>query len=521
MKRPINVVVIIADDTDAFNLGCYGGDDYLTPTLDALARTGIMFLKAEVVAPVCSPSRWCYLTGKYPGRCKGKAFLRENPVGEPYNITWNTDLRPGEENLATMLSQANYTTGYVGKFHAGRSAREIGLKRLAIGHDPYSPESVQALRFNQERIVAEMRALGWSDPRCVTWGNLDFEPSHNLETQNLEWTTAAALSFLEDHRDDEKPFCLYYGTHTIHGPKHGENLTELDPLMSAAGPLDAEPDADMPSRASVLARLRDKGIDPYHRNVGALWMDDAVGAILRRLDTLGLRENTLVVFKADHGKYAKGTVYDAGARVPLIWSHPPSIAPDSRSHQIVQNIDFLPSLLAYLRMTAPVGYEMDGRSYHRLLEGEHTPLREYFYNEIGMTRSIRNGRWKYIALRYSREILRKLASGEMEQLPNHMGRRNNEGAIYQRADYFAADQLYELQQDRYENINLADHPDYAGILAAMREELGRVLATFQQPFPLEADDFQASKRYHDLWQRTLDDRDAVVGDGTCFADRSW
>lgn len=521
MKKPTNVVVIIADDTDPFNLGCYGGDDYLTPHLDALARTGMMFMKAEAVAPICTPSRWCYLTGKYPGRCTGAGFLSENPVEEPYNIGWNTDLQPGEENLATILGRANYTTGYVGKFHAGRSAEALGLRSLVLGHDPYSPESVEALRFNQIKILEEMRALGWSDPRCVTWGNLDYESAHNIETQNLEWTTAAALSFLEDHKDDEKPFCLYYGTHTIHGPKHGENLTELDPLMSAAGPLETLPEADMPSRASVLQRLRDQGIDPYHRNVGALWMDDAVGAILRRLDALGLRENTLVVFKADHGKYSKASLYEAGSRVPLIWNHPPSIAPDSRHHQIVQNIDFLPTLLDTLAIPAPADFPMDGRSYYHFLQGAQTPLREYFYNEIGMTRSIHNARWKYIALRYQPEILQKLTQGTLDQLPNHLGRSHTEAAHYQRADYFAADQLYELQQDRYENINLAGHPDYAEILATLRAELGHVLATFKHPFPMEAEPFQTSDSYRALRQNTLNNRDAVVGEGTCFANRTW
>lgn len=521
MTKPPNVVVIIADDTDPFNLGCYGGDDYLTPHLDALAGSGMQFMKAEVVAPVCTPSRWCYLTGKYPGRCTGARFRGENRPEDLYNITWNTDLQPGEANLATMLRDAEFTTGYVGKFHAGRKAEDVGLIPLERGHDPYSPESVAALRSNQEKILAEMRTLGWSDPRCVTWGNLDYDSAHNIETHNVEWTTAAALSFLEDHQNDDEPFCLYYGMHTIHGPKHGENLLELDPLISAAGPLEEIPDSDMPSRASVLERLRKRGIDPYHRNVGALWMDDAVGAIVRRLEKLGLREKTLVVFKADHGKFNKATVYDAGARIPLIWNLPARIESASRNHQIVQNVDFLPTLLDFLGLAAPEGSAMDGQSYRHLLEGAHAPLREFIYNEMGMTRSIRTDRWKYIAFRYQREILEKLASGELEQAPNHIGAMKSEGGLFQRQDYFAADQLYELQQDRYENINLAGHPDYAEILATLRRELARVTATFDHPFPADADPLQTGPDYRELGQRALANAQDALGAGSFFGGRYW
>ncbi|MGE9294744.1 MAG: sulfatase family protein [Puniceicoccales bacterium] len=518
---PKNVIVVIADDTDPFNLGCYGGDDFLTPNLDAFAQSGMQFMKAEVVAPVCTPSRWCYLTGKYPGRCKGEAFLDENPIDRPYNLQWNTDIQPGETNLATIMRAANYTTGYVGKFHAGRYPEKFGLIDLEMGHDPYSPESANALRKNQEMILEEMRRIGWDDPRAVTWGNLDFQTPHNIETHNLEWTTAAALSFLEDHKDDEKPFCLYYGLHTIHGPKHGENLAELDPHITAGGPINQLPDADMPSRASVLQRLRDHGLDPYHRNVGALWMDDAFGAIMRRLDKLGLRDNTLVIFKADHGKYSKATVYDAGARVPMIWSDLDTIEPDSKNRQFVQNIDFLPTLLDYLGITLPANYPIDGVSYKHLLEGSHEPIRQYFYNEMGMARSIHNERWKYIALRYSDSILEQLGDGRMPQLPNHIGIPRNEGSIYQQTDYFAADQLYDLQQDRYENINLANHPDYQEVLQKMKAELKKVLDSFDHPFPLEANAFYSSEDYLKLGQATRGNNRETLGKGSCFGERYW
>ncbi|MEM6821321.1 MAG: sulfatase-like hydrolase/transferase [Verrucomicrobiota bacterium] len=520
-KSKWNVVCIIADDTDPFNLGCYGGDDFLTPHLDQLAAEGMAFMKAEVVAPVCTPSRWCYLTGKYPGRCQGRHFLETNPRDDLYNITWNTDLQPDEENLATVLRDSGYTTGYVGKFHAGRRSDELGLQHLSFGHDPRSSQSSHALSSNQEKILAEMKQLGWDDPRRVTWGNLDFESSHNITTHNLEWTTEGALQFLEDHCQDTKPFCLYYGLHTIHGPKHGENLPELDPLITAAGPVSKIPDADMPSRQSVLDRLNQAGLDPYHRNVGALWMDDAIGAILRKVDSLGLRDNTIVIFKSDHGKFTKATLFDAGARIPMIWRWPGKIKEGSKCHQTVQNIDFMPTLLDALGISIADKYELDGLSYRYMLEGVVKPLREYFYNEMGMARSIHNQRWKFVALRYKKSVINQLISGGERALPNHIGTDCGDGTAFQRRDFFCPDQLYEIQQDRYENINLASVDDYSEILEMMKLKLSEVLCTFDHPFPLNPHPFQKTELYGLMAEKAIASNKECLGAGSFFGDRYW
>jgi len=315
-KRP-NVLVIISDDTDPFNLGCYGGDEFLTPHLDAFAAQGMRFTRAEVVAPVCTPSRYVYMTGQFPGRCPNH-FRETNPVDQPYNITWNTDLAPGQANLATIFRDNGYRTGYAGKFHCGRHSPQVGLEQLPKGHDPHDPANDAIHRRNQAKMVAELQSYGWEEPRHVTEGNLDFNPWLDLP-HNLEWTTQGALDFLDGQKDHERPFLLYVSYHAIHGPKHGENLDQLDPLVTPGGLLDEPVSAGHPSRTSVLRRLKDAGLDPYHRNVGALWLDDGVGSILGRLKQLGLDDDTIVIYKADHGKYSKASVYQGGARVPMIW----------------------------------------------------------------------------------------------------------------------------------------------------------------------------------------------------------
>jgi len=518
-KRP-NVLCIISDDTDPFNLGCYGGDEYLTPHLDRLAAEGMQFMRSHAVAPVCTPARYSYLTGHYPGRCPNPGFRQNNPTDEPYNITWNTDLAVGQANLATMFRDAGYTTGYVGKFHCGRGREEIGLQALPPNHDPHDPDNDAIHRQNQQQIIEELHRYGWDDVRHATWGNLDFNPAHDLP-HNLEWTTEGARRFLDDHAEDDQPFLLYCSYHTIHGPKHGEDLDQLDPRITAGGLLDGPPDADQPSRASVLQRLKDAGLDPYHRNVGALWMDDGIGSVLRKLDELGLTDETIVIYKADHGKFGKATVYQDGSHVPLIWRWPGRIEPGTRCRTFVQHIDFLPTLLELCGIDRPADYRFDGESYaDHLLNGATRPLRDVHYNEMGLGRSVQTERWKLVSVRYRAAEIARMKSGKTELALGHLGRPGGQGAAYHQC-YYDADQLYEIQQDRGEQMNLVDHPDYADVLAEMKGHLQRFTEAFEHPYPLEPDPFQRTEQFRGL-VRAAQERDRTAGGkGTVFGDRYW
>lgn len=518
-KRP-NVLVLMSDDTDPFNLGCFGADEFLTPHLDQLAVEGMRFTRSEVVAPVCTPSRYAYLTGQFPGRCPN-AFRENNPVDDLYNITWNTDLAPAQANLATIFRDGDYRTGYVGKFHCGRHSSKIGLEQLPPGHDPHDPAHDAIHRRNQAKMVAELQSYGWEDAVHVTEGNLDFNPWLDLP-HNLEWTTQGALDLLDTYaQEEERPFMLYVSYHAIHGPKHGEDLDQLDPRVTPNGVQKEAVTGGHPSRESVLQRLREAGLDPYHRNVGALWLDDGVGAILKRLEELGLAEDTIVIYKADHGKYGKASVYQGGARVPLIWRWPGQVEAGSTNRTIVQNVDFLPTLMEVLGLEAPEGYHLDGKSYAAQLKGDTTPLRKAHYNEFGTTRSVRTERWKYIALRYKRETLSEIESGQLTHLPNHLGRAGLSAEALHHRCYYEADQLYDLQQDRYEQINLAGAPAYAEVLAAMRRYLDGYLGTFEHPYPREADPFQSSEAYRKMALASTADTSSVTEPGSVFGDRFW
>ena len=517
-KRP-NIVVLIADDTDPNNLGCYGAEDYLTPHLDELAAGGMRFTRANAVSPVCTPSRYAYLTGQFPSTCPNN-FLANNPTTDVPNITWNTDLAPGQENLATICKANGYRTGYVGKFHAGRGSSAIGMKPLPPQHDPYDPENDAIHRHNQGCIQNELQSYGWDDVRCATWGNLDFNQFHDVP-HNVEWTTHGITSFLSDHAADEQPFCLYVGYHTIHGPKHGEDIDQLDPRVTAGGLWDGAESSGHPSRSSILERLRTAGLDPYHRNVGALYMDDSIGVVLDTLDELGIADDTIVIFKADHGKYAKATVYNNGSQVPMIWRWPGVVEAGSVNRTFVQNTDFLPTLVESLELNAG-DYRFDGDSYWAQLQGSQEALRTYHYNEMGMTRSIQTDRWKYVSFRYQQDMCADIASGACAILPNHIGKPGGEAAALYHSAYYEPDQLYEIQQDKGEHVNLIDQPDYQQVLQELKTALRKIEQELPHQHPETAPAVMLDEQYP---QRIIESREFVRqdgrGQGTVFGDRYW
>ena len=96
----------------------FNGDTYVhTPVIDELSRNGMIFTKASVSTPVCSASRYSIMTGRYAGRCEGKLFMKQHPEGKMTRVENTVELEENRENLAKLLQQAGYKTGFVGKSH--------------------------------------------------------------------------------------------------------------------------------------------------------------------------------------------------------------------------------------------------------------------------------------------------------------------------------------------------------------------------------------------------------------------
>lgn len=503
--RKPNVVCFITDDTDFSMLG-YSGGSVLTPHIDAIARQGVHCRRFYTAAPVCTPSRYVYLTGHYAGRCPAEHFRKSWPENEPHCITWNTDLIPEKEPcLGHALQQAGYTTGYVGKWHAGPGRGKLGLESWAPDADPADPEVDARLKAEQEVLAEQMRRNGFDYAARLFWNNPDNLPLRKLQNHNNDWIAKGALDFLDQSAADEKPFFLYVATTTIHGPSHILSVLS-DPRLTPAGFCDDHLDC-LPPRASILRRIEDAPhVRLDHRSVGALWTDDVVGAVVERLEQLGLTDETAVIFSTDHNCFdGKATCGEGGVHIPFAMRWPGHIPPGSVCDAMIQNIDFVPTLLEMCGGEAPEGIGTDGRSVLGLLTGRQTeaPDRDDLFFEFGYSRGVATDRWKYIAVRLPRRLIEEMKSGRTDMGYDITGRFGGEMQMARYPHYADPDQLYDLWNDPGEQHNLAGNPAMAGVLAEMRARLKRYTETFERPFDVDhVDPFLWSDAYRRLMART-------------------
>lgn len=523
-RRP-NVILIITDDQSPRNLPTpeyatlvsppgfgFGGDRVLTPHIDRLAREGMVMTNANVSCPVCSPSRYTTLTGRFATRSQGEVFKRLFPSGTMARPENNVELGKDEANLPRLLQAAGYTTAWVGKCHIldqeilekpklWGTAAAPGLKRYPLESDPRTnPKTNQAMRDNQQWWRSRIRKEGFDWVGAVYPGNLLELFNRPSNVHNVEWTTRSVLDFLNTHSPDgEQPFFLYYGTTIPHGPdpwaksKTGfNNGIDSDPGYTGEGYRTDLDYSFMPSRASIKKEVAAAGFDVKH--AWLTWFDHSIGAILRKLDERGLARDSVVIITSDHGtwRYGKTTLYEGGLKVPLVMRWPAGIRPGSSYPHLVLNTDYAATLLDLAGAKLPESYKLDGLSLAPVLRGEQSgPLREETFHEIGFARAVKTSKWKYIAVRYPQEIQRRIDAGEKfpafgDAPPNplpylvankHLGYHSSR----HNPNYFQKDQLYDLENDPQEKTNLIDrHPE---VVADLKARLSKYLITFpDRPF---------------------------------------
>ncbi|MHC4439088.1 MAG: sulfatase family protein, partial [Planctomycetota bacterium] len=365
-KRP-NIIVFITDDQDKHSIGAYGGNS-LTPNLDRMAREGMVFHQAYVSSTVCTPSRYSFLTGRYAGRSYCRRYENEYPPGQQGFPSFNVELEEDNMNVGAVLQKSGYATGYVGKFHVGPDIKrpyeyeKLGL-RYVPKDAPANSETTAAFRHNERWYRRYLKKKGFSWAKHIYWGNMHSPFTHH----NPEWTIEAALEFIDEHKD--RPFYLHYCTTLTHGPDKSWSDSMEHPCVSGEGMLDEIPEV-MTDRKVLLKRLKDKGLDPEQGHAGYAQVDDSVGAILKKLDELGIAGNTLVVFTSDHGSNMKGSLYNIdGTCVPWIMRWPGAIKAGAECNELVQNIDLAPTFFDLAGATVPDKYIRDGRSLKPLFAG--------------------------------------------------------------------------------------------------------------------------------------------------------
>lgn len=506
--RP-NLIFFIADDMypEMFNCLHQGNGKNLTPNLDRLAAEGVLMLNQYVTSPVCSPSRYSCLTGKYASRATNTSFINFTQRNEGQTvIQWNTHLTEQDKSLSHYLQEAGYATGMVGKNHVIEAQ---GLHQFTnYNADPRLPEVKSKVEENYIKSEAAVLGSGFDYAGAIYHNNPNFIGLAELAVHNLDWITAAGVEFIDQHQSH--PFFLYFATTVPHGPYTDDRSWNANPHITAQGILEEAPNV-LPARQSIPERLAAAGLEGQGKE-NLLWLDDALGALLDQLEALQIMDNTYIFFFNDHGQHAKGTLYQGGALSPsIIWKKGGFPGSKTRTTSVA-NIDFAPTILDL----AGVGYQpdaFDGKSFSSLLFSETEKLDTLcsLYFELGFARAVIKGDHKYYALRYPKEAQQWDTLERSRVLEDY-----NEGRLFRnrhivnsnpmepfshltlipggmeaehesygtRPGYFDRDQLYNLRSDPEEMKNLLDDPASQAILSDLRSELQSYLDRLPGNFKL-------------------------------------
>jgi arylsulfatase A-like enzyme len=372
-SRP-NVIFFMTDDHGAWAMGPEGCRDMHTPNLAQLASEGARFSNAFACTPVCSPSRMTWLTGKLPSLHGVQDALTGDSGFDQHFLK-------GQLTYSQVLADHGYTLGMCGKWHMGYDAH---------------PQA----GFTYWRTVPG-GGRTYRDPEFVVNGK-------KVVYQGFKTDLVGdfALEFIEQNR--ARPFFLHV------------------PFFAPHTPFDYQPEAYRGLyKNSSFPCFPERGRHPQRRATFESWhgnremklsyaalisgMDHNVGRILRRVEELGLRGNTLVVFSADqgwnaghHGLWGKGNatipfnMYEESIRTPLIWSHPGRIRGGRVLTPLVSSYDFFPTILEYLGVPVESHPQRVGQSYAPFLRGEQLAWRQELYFEYCYVRSIRTPSMKYV-----------------------------------------------------------------------------------------------------------------------------
>lgn len=500
-----NMIVVNLDDVCAENYFGFEGRNSLTPTLDSMAANGLRFTRAFCASTVCAPSRYALLTGRYPTRGLGSAFLAKFPLGTLARFNnVNVDLETDGQHIGNWLRQAGYRTGFLGKSHnisptIGKTSAwpGYGMVPYAMDADPAADPMVNAAMKHNHRVGSQIwRARGFDYVDGFYVGNLKELNNDYLNYHHQEWITKHALEFIDENRHQR--FFLYMAPTIDHGPIRADLSRSLgaDPRYCPEG---FRPDEDysfMPPRQSIVDEVDAGGYD--HELARMTWIDYSVRAIRDKLAEHGLADDTLIVFTADHGNTTfkadvpltgKTSLYESGMKIPLVMHWPNGIAVPGRvCDELVQHIDFVPTFLELTGASSLPTRVIDGKSLVPMLGGTETPLRDEVYCEVGYARGVRSKEWKYIAVRYTQDVYDQIDDGYLwknyntglftEPRPYYVGNRGlGYGVAKDYPNYHDADQIYHLSADPTEITNLY------GSVPAVAYDLKRRLSAYASTIP--------------------------------------
>jgi len=401
-KTKPNIIYIVTDDLGWSDLGCYGADLHETPNIDKLAKKSLIFTNSYAAGPVSSPTRAALMTGKCPARLNYTIWSEAASESEKKGQETHKYLPPAtidnlaleEVTIAEKLKENGYLTAHIGKWHIGdimhfpeTQGFDVSVASSQRGAPPTYFYPYKGFAFGELRFV----------------GNLGMGA-------NGKYFTDREGEYLEDRLTDEamkimqdagsRPFFLNLCFYNVHTP--------------------------LEAKAKDVAYFKNKlSPDFHHQNETYAAMvkavDDNVGRLLKKLEELGIAENTFIVFTSDNGGYinkykdkavttnfplrsGKGSLYEGGIRIPTIIYYPKHPGKGKKIDTPISTNDYFPTVLEITGTTNNVK-NIDGKSFLPLLEGKvdtclqnrelfwHYP---HYYETTKPVSAIRDGNWKLL-----------------------------------------------------------------------------------------------------------------------------
>jgi arylsulfatase A-like enzyme len=420
-QRPLNVVIILADDQGYGDAGCYGGKGFATPNLDRLAREGVRFTDFYVAQPVCSASRAALLTGCYPNRIGIQGALNDRSTH---------GISADEKTLAEVLKPRGYATAIYGKWHLGHRPKFLPTRH---GFDDYF-----GLPYSNDmwpkHPTDKFPDLPLIEGEKVVETNPD-------QTKLTTWYTERAVKFIEKNKD--RPFFLYVPHNMPHVPLHVSDKFKGKSKLGLYGDVIME-------------------------------IDWSVGEILAALKKHNIDGQTLLIYTSDNGPWlsygnhagsagplreGKSTTWEGGVRLPCLMRWPGHIPAGSVCREPAMTIDILPTVAKLAGAELPK-HPIDGLDIWPLISGKpnaKSPHEAFYFYWDRHLQAIRSGRWKlHFPHSYS-------------TLADKPGGKDGKPALYTETETPLA--LYDLESDMGETMNVADkHPDVVRRLEALADK---------------------------------------------------
>lgn len=395
-----NIVLLFVDDMGWSDLG-YRNPVFESPNIDQLARDSLDFEQAYIACPTCSPSRGTLLTGLHPARLKlvrhiagdkKYGFDQFGRTDERYSY-WEKDpaqfpvvnwLDLEYTTYAEVLKELGYYNLFVGKWH--------------LGHEPYHPV--------HQGFDQQIGTTNWGHPRGYNppyFRNTDVYKDEN-EKYLTDKITDETVNFITNY-DRAQPFMISLWYYTVHGPHDG--------------------------RKDYVDHFIAKGLEEQYANYAAMVksLDDSVGRIRQALALKGIDKETIIIFLSDQGGYFENppfhggkrvdTLYEGGARVPLLFNWPGVTEAGSKNNSVVQSTDLFPTLVQIAGGNLDKYPGLDGvslldtiKNNSQLKRGK--PIFGYRAYE-DLYASVRQGPWKLLAYRSGTLKLYNVAKDIREQ----------------------------------------------------------------------------------------------------------